>query len=141
MLLVNATEFSERVEQELARAQRYCLYLSLLVLDFAELPEAPSGTASAVGALPSNLSENLKAVLRCSDLVAISRGGRLAVLLVETPASGLAVVRERICDFVSDFLEDRTEAQMPIHSAVYPDATTDFKRLLASLRARAQVVN
>lgn len=139
MPLVNAADFHERIEQELARAQRYCIYLSLLVLDFSELEDKNHGKESPIS-LPTNLSLHLTSLLRRSDLVAMPRGDQLVLLLVETPASGLAVVSDRVRSFVSDFLEQRP-VELPIHSAVYPDTTGDFNRLLSSLQIRARAIN
>jgi GGDEF domain-containing protein len=142
LLLDNVVDFQERARQELARAQRYCLYLSLLILD---LP-APEGTAAqAPEGQAQNLLRYIDSVVRVSDLVAAPIGNKLALLLVETPDSGLSVVADRVCTFIADFFESevghKTPAELSLSSAVYPDATTDFKRLLESLKTRRQIVN
>lgn len=141
MLLANAVDFTNRVQQELARAQRYCLYLSLLIV---KLPEDHSKSAEHPRRY-RNLLASLNSVLRSSDLVVSAKGDQLAVLLVETPSGGMSVVSERIKGFVRDYLAGESQGnrheRIDVSSAVYPDATTDFGALLQSLSQRHQSVN
>jgi hypothetical protein len=82
--------FIRRIEQELERAKRFDLRLSLVIIDIP----APS-PAEADG--PAQLEETLRRELRRSDVLESMPGRRIAALLTHTDAPGSfqAVVRLR----------------------------------------------
>jgi diguanylate cyclase (GGDEF)-like protein len=110
--LYNHRTFYEQLAREFARAQRYGVPLSLLMLDiddfkrFNDTYGHPLGDAvlTAVGGvLRSQLRNNI-------DFAARYGGEEFTVLLPNTPSVGAEVVGKRLSREVSKLLEDEAEA-------------------------------
>ena len=86
-----ATGFEKRIEEELERAKRFDLHLSLVLVD-----------VTATTPVMAQLQEALRRELRGSDLLGTTRGRQLAALLTHTDDRGLENVvgrlRRRLAD-------------------------------------------
>ena len=81
----NVKPFVERVGRELQRAERYRIFLSLIVLDFNSVRLISDGGETAdVAKLVDLVTGNTRSV----DHAALVETGKVAVLLPETPRQG-----------------------------------------------------
>ena len=91
-IIDNRTEelaFERRVQDEVERAKRFNLGLSLVLIDSREIASGEVSSATA-------LAEAVRRELRASDLLGHVRGGVLAVLLVHAGPEGAQSVAKRL---------------------------------------------
>ncbi len=129
--------FFERTRQELSRAERYCLFLSIMLIDLSEFARALGKrkhlSSDAAESLAERLETGLRQTVRDSDVVASFDRNRVGLLLMETSRTGLKVVKDRIENFVKDYL--RGAYQVPfeptyqITSASFPEEPDTFGKL------------
>jgi len=129
--------FIERTRQELSRAERYCLFLSIMLIDLSEFSRAlgkrKNVSAAAAESLAERLENGLRQTVRDSDVVASFDRNRVGLLLMETSRTGLKVVKERIEGFLRDYL--RGAFQIPfepvyqIKAASFPEEPDTFGKL------------
>ena len=129
--------FMERTRQELSRAERYCLFLSILLIDLSEFSRALGKrkhiSPAAAESLAERLETGLRQTVRDSDVVASFDRNQVGLLLMETSRTGLKIVKERIEAFVRDYL--RGAYQVPfepiyqIKAASFPEEPDTFGKL------------
>jgi hypothetical protein len=141
LLIHNHERFVERAREEISRAQRYCLYLSLLIIEVS--PNNGGQESESLDAAIARLGRSVGQVLRASDLVAPLGRGLLGILLVEAPGHGLDVVASRVERFTIDFLGGSEACEGPpkvgVAKACYPDEIAAFRQMLAYLGADQQI--
>ncbi len=130
--------FLDRSKEELQKARRYQLPLSLLEIDF--IPKDPLGQLLLGQSYLANLKEILPAITRDTDLKgASSTGKRLWLLLTVTDNEGANIVGER---FRNLYLERRTtnpleEVEIGTRIVTFsPRAETDKERLFQTFLER-----
>lgn len=130
--------FLDRSKEELQKARRYQLPLSLLEIDF--IPKDPLGQLLLGQSYLANLKEILPAITRNTDLKgASSTGKRLWLLLTVTDNEGANIVGER---FRNLYLERRTtnpleEVEIGIRIVTFsPRDETDRERLFQTFLER-----
>jgi GGDEF domain-containing protein len=106
--------FLERVTEELNRAKRFDLSLSMLLLDLDPTESADEGTVGRVIDL-------VREELRCSDLLGPVGPGRIAVLLVHTDVRGVNSVMPRVRRRMEDGLRSVGVPALKIGRAVLSD--------------------
>jgi len=125
---VNTTKQTEatffgQVQNELKRARRYRVFLSMVVLDLRQVPLSESfGNGSGTKDLTDLLTENVREI----DCVADLNDRVVGVLLPETPRQGAEVVGRRMTDLVrSHFsLQDSgADSGISMEMASYPDTS------------------
>lgn len=137
--------FLERTQLEISRAERYCLFLSLIMLDLTDFARA---TVNRQGQLKidldtvcSQIEAGLRNSLRLSDVISTFEKNRLGILLVETSKANVDSVRKRIETFVRDYLKGGLslpfEPPLEVHTASYPEESDRFA-VLTSLLNRVQ---
>ncbi len=142
-LSVNHT-FSFRARQEVSRAERYCLFLSLMLIDTNELSRALQARKSSpelsVDDLRMRIEEGVRGAVRASDVVSAFEQNRIGVLLMETSRAGLEIVKQRINLFLIDYL--RGTLQLPFEPAVsirdasFPEESEQLNQLAQLLSRR-----
>lgn len=128
--------FFERVDLELRRAERYRLFVSLIVLDLSLVRSLDRDDGlQLVGDLLQEVGKNI----RVMDNASVTTGYRLALLLPETSRQGAEIAARRLSELVRGSLTQRTSGRIddtiPLEMASYPDAAgaktiTDFLREL-----------
>lgn len=140
--------FSFRARQEVSRAERYCLFLSLMLIDTKELSRALQARKSSPEMSDDDLrlriEEGVRGAVRASDVVSAFEQNRIGVLLMETSRAGLEIVKQRINLFLVDYL--RGTLQLPFEPAVsirdasFPEESEQFNQL-AQLLGRNQAAS
>lgn len=137
----NSHNFAERTRQERSRAERYCLFLSMVLIDLNDLSRTAVDRRAAETIKPEvlcrDLELGLRASVRESDVVATLDRNRIGLLLMETSRSGLEVVRRRVDGFVRDYAKATLrlpfEPQLAIQDASFPEEPDRFSSLTGQL--------
>jgi hypothetical protein len=122
--------FLTRIQEELARARRFDLRLSLILIDV----HAPSDTVAL-------LQEALRAELRGSDVTGAMGGTLVAALLTHTDALGLDNVVRRVKQRLADTAERLNVSNLKLGQAAFsPDMRTADALLELALRQAEPVI-
>ena len=121
--------FGLRAKHELKRAERYCEFLSLLIVDLSSLSKFARRGALKSYRRMEVLSQELEALIlksvRETDLVSGIEDHRLLLLLSETPKEGARSLakrlEERVKHYVSNTLQTPPGWQIPMNIFSYPD--------------------
>lgn len=94
---LNAKGFSQKLENEFARAKRYNTVVSLIIIKINNLSEiraiyGKEGIENVIKAVADNIDSNLRAV----DVKAIIEPGTFAIILPETSLEGASIVVEKL---------------------------------------------
>jgi len=124
------SEFSNRISYELKRAERYRIFVSLLIFNFDTVMEK-----LAEERLPKreDREEFLRAVkgfirdsVREVDAVSNSHHEFVGILCPETSRQGAEMAAKRIQEslnnFLSDYFGNRSDLLIPVEISSYPDA-------------------
>jgi GGDEF domain-containing protein len=129
--------FFERVGLELKRAERYRLFVSLIVLDLSSISsvnrdQSPQPLVDLVQVVRENI--------RVIDNVSVLTNQRLALLLPETSRQGAEIAARRLIELIRNSLMQHTSGRIddtiPLEMVSYPDAAgaktvTDFLQELS----------
>jgi len=126
----NQRDFADLISYELRRAERYRIFLSLVVFNIGPIIEL-GGNGSLVKdddreQFVGNLFEILKGSVRDVDLLSEREGIKIGVLLPETPRQGAEAAARRISDslysFCSDYFKKPADYLVPVEISSFPDA-------------------
>jgi hypothetical protein len=120
---VDEFEFEKRVHDEVERAKRFDLGLSLLLIDATEL------TASS-GPSGNHLLDAIRGELRASDLFGRVRGGLLAVLLVHASPEGAQSVAKRLRRTLGTLVNGTQRAAVRLGQAVFSSECRSAEALI-----------
>jgi GGDEF domain-containing protein len=115
--------FEQRVHDEVERAKRFDLGLSLLIIDAA-------GLTTASGSHASRVADAVRGELRASDLFGRVRGGKLAVVLVHAGPEGAQSVAKRVRRAVAALLDGTHRAAIRLGHAVFSSECTSADALI-----------
>ncbi len=104
--------FEQRVQDEVERAKRFDLGLSLLLIDAAEL-------TMLSGSSGNRLLDAVRGELRASDLFGRVRGGKLAVVLVHAGPEGAQSVAKRLRHTLDSLVNGTHKAAVRLGQAVF----------------------
>jgi hypothetical protein len=131
----SGSAFSARIQEELERAKRFDLRLSLILIDIA-----PAGDA-AHDATVSHLEEAIRRELRGSDVTGTMSGRRIAALLTHTDALGLDNVVRRLKERLAHAAERLNLAEVKLGQAAFsPECRTADALLELALRHAQPVI-
>ncbi len=115
--------FLTMAEIEMRRAERYRIFVSLLVLDLSILQEMLPGRTTE---LMERLVDLASARIRCTDSIASTDPCRVALLFPETPRQSAMLAAHRLTEMVRRVLSEETgrsvDAIIPVEIVSYPDA-------------------
>jgi hypothetical protein len=109
---VDELAFEQRVHDEVERAKRFDLGLSLLLIDAAEFATAPGPSGNRV-------LDAIRKELRASDLFGRVRGGMLAVVLVHASPEGADSVARRLRRALGSLVNGSHTAAVRLGQAVF----------------------
>lgn len=115
--------FVDKVGQELKRAERYRIFISLIVFDLSILDIlAVAEKDSVLAELPQLVKKDIRAI----DDVSFIGSVKLALLLPETARQGAEIASRRISELIKKRLmtmeDKRLEHVIPLEMSSYPDA-------------------
>jgi hypothetical protein len=126
----SATGFEKRIEEELERAKRFDLHLSLVLVDVT----APSHAVAQI-------QETLRRELRGSDLLGTTRGRQVAALLTHTDDRGLDNVVLRLRRRLADAADRLKISDVKLgQAALSPDCRTADALLSRAVREAEPIV-
>jgi len=115
--------FIDKVDKELKRAERYRIFISLVVLDLTFIQKIDRGENEL---LVQHLTDFIRANVREIDNVAMVSEHQLGILFPETPRQGAEIVGKRLSSLIRGKLSEKVggpvEDLIPIEMASYPDA-------------------
>ncbi len=125
--------FERRFTQELRRAERYCEFLSLVLIDMSSALAEQSSSAEAKAV--KELGQLVHRTVRATDILAKLGKNRLAVLLTETPKEGAFRLAERLREKVTgsglwEGFQGLKEESFNIGIASFPEDGTQQDDLL-----------
>jgi GGDEF domain-containing protein len=135
--------FSVRAAQELRRAERYRLFMSLIVVhsDQMDSIDDDDPEQGRLTDLPSIIRTNC----RVSDLVSGVEDGKFAVLLVETAPEGAQIFMARLKDITQSLFAGQTDAGKNISVSIelvsFPDGGANSISLAEALNILYQWSN
>ena len=117
------SSFFERVGIELKRAERYRLFVSLIVLDLSLIRSLDRDHSyQLVADLLNVVQENIRVI----DNASVLADHRLALLLPETSRQGAEIAARRLSELIRNNLTQQTSGRIddtiPLEMASYPDA-------------------
>lgn len=116
--------FIDKVDLELRRAERYRIFVALVVLDLSTVAEQCQVEGSPVA---ERLLGLVRANTREIDQVAVLHRDRLGLLLPETTRQGAEVAGRRLIDLirkdVSKQLQREISEMIAVEMASYPDSS------------------
>ncbi|TET95098.1 MAG: hypothetical protein E3J26_03390 [Candidatus Zixiibacteriota bacterium] len=131
------SSFFERVGLELKRAERYRLFVSLIVLDLSFVRSVNRDQSpQLLGDLLQVVRENIRVI----DNVSALADHRVALLLPETSRQGAEIAARRLSELIRSSLTQQTSGRIddtiPLEMVSYPDAAgaktvTDFLQELS----------
>ncbi|MEW6051236.1 MAG: hypothetical protein AB1644_09285 [Candidatus Zixiibacteriota bacterium] len=123
MSLVSGDPFLSHAGIELKRAERYRIFVSLVVIDLSGLENLLGGWS------PDRLSGiegAVRAHIRASDVVSFVDQSSLALLFPETSRQGAEAAGRRLTEtirkFVGESIGHAVDYVLPLEMASYPDA-------------------
>ncbi len=134
-------QFLQRTQQEINRAERYCLFLSMILIDLSDFARAVANRSGEqkidMQLICSQIETGLRSTLRLSDVISPFEKNRMAILLVETSKAGVDSVRSRVETFIRDFLKGGLnlpfEPPLEVGTASYPEEADRFSALTSRL--------
>jgi len=123
-------DFSSRISYELKRAERYRIFLSLLIFNLG--PVVDRGGSAGVAEdgtrekFLSDIRTFLSSTIREIDAVSNSNGIKVGLLLPETSRQGAEATAQRlgreINGFCKEYFPETSEPFIPVEISSYPDA-------------------
>lgn len=97
--LCSQAYFERRLAQELRRAERYCEFLSLVLIDVSSVlvEQSSQRKAKVLKSMGGLIGESIRA----TDILASLGKNRLALMLTETPKEGAFCLAERLSEMIS----------------------------------------
>ncbi len=132
--LLSYSEFRRLLGQEIKRSERYCEYLSLLIIDFSSLVKRSCLSTKEKIEVTLNVGERVKRSIRETDFVSPLGPGRLALMLAGTPREGAEFLASKLKDGILPILspEIGKNATSQIRTMIisYPEAGNGRHNLL-----------
>lgn len=115
--------FLGEVNRELRRAERYRIFMSVLVFDLEQI-ESSAGTQADKAM--ARILELVQTNVREIDILSVMSNKQLGLLFPETSRQGAEIVARRLADLIQDEMQDSygttVEQMIPLEMASYPDA-------------------
>jgi GGDEF domain-containing protein len=134
-------DFFKRIKQELKRAERYCEFLSLLVIDLSGMKKiSPKNHLKNIEIEPhfsEQLEDWIKRNVRETDIISEMEEGKLGLLLAETPKDGALNLANRLKDSIKshfgDLFKVSSQWMIPVEIISFPDREQGKEKFLDSV--------
>lgn len=115
--------FLNRVDIELKRAERYRIFISLLVLDLSFIDSELMDNQEAI---KQEILDAVAKEIREIDLVSVLKDSKLALLFPETNRQGAEIASKRITEAIKKNLSEKKQESpaevITMEMSSYPDA-------------------
>ena len=116
-------KFVDQVDMELKRAERYSVFVSVVILDLSFLEtHLEKSELEPVKAVIDKLRQSI----RIMDYISPLDGYKIGLLFPETPRQGAEIAGRRISEIVRDHFSTKEKLPLdrviPFQMASYPDA-------------------
>ncbi len=122
MSATSVRPFVERVGEELQRAERYRIFVSLVVLDLDSLKKDRAREAAEFDRLVKLIKGNTRSI----DSATLVNSHKMAVLLPETPRQGAEIAARRVTELIRQSFpagfNENVDQVIPLEMASFPDA-------------------
>ncbi len=122
MEIKNAS-FVDQIQLELQRAERYSVFMSIILLDLSFLRQHFGPNSSGV---VQRIYDLLKSNVRVVDYIAIIDNVKIGFLFPETSRQGAEIAMRRLNEMIRDALADQNGSLsgkiIPMEIASFPDA-------------------
>lgn len=130
--------FRNRAMEEIKRARRYPTFVSMILLDISHINSSSEiENFENLEQFYSNLLGLVGRSVRDTDIISPLSGGRIAILLVETPQEGTYALLERLKKTVKYFLCNNTKSpanwRVPSKESFFPAIRGNSRDLLTAL--------
>lgn len=119
----NEAGFLHKVDIELKRAERYRVFVSLLMLDLSDVGQEGTDGATAT---TSEILRIVETNIRVIDAASVVGKDRLVLLLPETSRQGAELAARRLSSLIqknlSKVFTGSNVSKIPVEMASYPDA-------------------
>jgi len=122
--------FRARVQEELRRAKRYATFVSMVSLDLSHIDAVSDiDNSRDYDDFMASFKKLLKNSIRESDLLSISMGRRVLILLMDTPHEGANALMERLTKTLRYFMADNIKSplnwRIPMKEYCFPTSSKD----------------
>ena len=130
--------FKTRAMEEIQRVKRYPSFVSLLSLDLSHIRsddelENFEDLEKFYGALRKLVEESI----RETDLISDTYGGKIAILLIETPKNGASILSERLKKSIKYFLCNNTKSplnwRVSTRESCFPSSNDEEKSFIHAI--------
>jgi len=131
--LLSYPDFKRLLGQEIKRSERYCEYLSLLIIDFSSLVKKSSLRPREKTEVTINMGERIKESIRETDFVCLLGSGRLALILAGTPREGAEYLASKLKEGLHPVLSPeilKEDDQIKTMVTSYPEEGNGKQNLL-----------
>ena len=115
--------FFNKVDIELKRAERYRIFISMIIFDISFVNTLCDDNQEQV---IENILNLVKKNIRAIDNVSLVENSKLALLFPETTRQGAEIASKRLSNIIKENLEQLNTAKIdqviPLEMASYPDA-------------------
>lgn len=116
-------KFLNHVDLELKRAERYSIFLSLLLFDLSKIIKDLSSDSEEI---VQKIAEDVSRQVREIDKASLIDNDKLALLFPETNRQGAEIVSKRVIEtikaHINDIIEQKLTAVITPEMVSYPDA-------------------
>jgi GGDEF domain-containing protein len=125
--------FINRVDYELKRAERYSIFMSLVVYDISFLKD--KNVVNYIK-LSEALHKSIYKKVRVIDIISLLGDNQIALLFPETNRQGAEIVSKRISKVIKEYINQNDSGNkdfvIPMEMASYPDTagTTTISQFL-----------
>ena len=130
--LLSYPEFRRLLGQEIKRSERYCEYLSLLIIDFSSLMERYPLSQRERAKMTFKI-ERIKESIRETDFVCPLGHGKLALILAGTSKEGAEYLASKLKESLLPLLSPKIaegDGQIKTMVSSYPEAGNGKENLL-----------
>jgi len=141
--LLSYPEFRRLLGQEIKRSERYCEYLSLLIIDFSSLVKKSLLSPKERVEVTINIGGRIKGSIRETDFVCPLGQGRLALMLAGTSREGAEYLASKLKESLLPLLSPEIaegDGQIKAMVTSYPEAGNGKENLLKFINSHLLLV-
>jgi len=129
--LLKQGEFISRIQYELKRAERYRIFLSLVVFNMGPVVDSAGNGSFTTDEKRSEFLREIKQVVKDAvreiDAVSDTKMIKIGLLMPETSRQGAEAVAQRLTkelnDHIADFFNKQNGFLIPVEISSFPDAS------------------